>query len=62
MFERSRQAEPGRAQWVGGPDRVDRAIGVGALLMLAAVSVAIWRGRTEWAQIPWPVWCIWRRY
>ena len=38
------------------PDRLERFLAVGAALLLAAVAIALVRGRAEWGQVPWQVW------
>ena len=38
------------------PDRVERILAAGAMVLLAAVVVALIRGRAEWGLIPWEVW------
>lgn len=38
------------------PDRTERALGWGALLILGATIVAVARGQAEWARIPPVVW------
>ena len=38
------------------PDRVERLLAAGAIVLLAAVVVALIRGRAEWGLIPWQVW------
>lgn len=41
---------------VAGPDRFERALGFGALAILAAMSIAIAKGMAEWSRIPPVVW------
>jgi uncharacterized membrane protein len=38
------------------PDRLERILAIGSIVLLAAVLVALIRGRTEWGQVPWQVW------
>lgn len=38
------------------PDNLDRAIGLGALLLLAAILTALFRGRAGWEAVPPAVW------
>ncbi|WP_408589011.1 DUF2306 domain-containing protein [Novosphingobium sp.] len=38
------------------PDRVERALGLLVLILLAAVVAAVLRGRPQWAQVPLVVW------
>lgn len=44
------------AQDLKGPDRLERALGFLALVMMAVILVAIARGMAEWARIPAVVW------
>jgi uncharacterized membrane protein len=39
-----------------GPDRIDQALGLAALALLAAVAVAVLRGRADWPVIPPLIW------
>ncbi len=39
-----------------GSDRTERALGVGALLLLALVAAALWRGQAHWPEVPAVVW------
>lgn len=43
-------------QAIAGPDRFERALGIGAVIMLAAMSAAILRGMQDWGRIPLVVW------
>jgi uncharacterized membrane protein len=38
------------------PDRIEKALGALALVMLAAVSVAVLRGSADWSKLPPVVW------
>ena len=38
------------------PDTYERVLAAGAVLLLAAVGAALFKGRAEWGRIPWPVW------
>ncbi len=38
------------------PDLLDRIVGAGALVVLAATVLALWQGRGEWAMLPMVVW------
>ncbi|HEX8241664.1 MAG TPA: hypothetical protein VF574_18150 [Allosphingosinicella sp.] len=38
------------------PDLLDRILSGGALLLLAVVLTALWRGRSQWADVPSFVW------
>lgn len=38
------------------PDLFDRVLAAGALVLLAAVLAALWRGRAEWGEVPLFVW------
>lgn len=38
------------------PDRLERVLAAGAVVLLVAVAAALLRGRGEWAQVPWQVW------
>ncbi len=38
------------------PDRLEKFLGWGAIVLLAAMLAAIARGRPDWAEIPWQVW------
>ena len=38
------------------PDRFERILAGAALLLLAAVAAALWRGRPEWGEVPPIVW------
>ncbi len=39
-----------------GPDRVERVIGAGALIMLAVIALAVLRGQAHWPDTPWLIW------
>lgn len=41
---------------VSGPDRFERALGFGALAILATMSLAVAKGMAEWSRIPPVVW------
>jgi uncharacterized membrane protein len=41
---------------LAGPDRFDRVLGTGALILLAMAIAAVARGSADWAKIPWQVW------
>ncbi len=41
---------------LAGPDRFDRLLGIGALILLAAAAIAIARGSADWHLIGWQVW------
>lgn len=50
-------AESGpRPKNILAPDLFDRILSLAALVLLAAVLTAIWRGRAEWAEVPAFVW------
>ncbi len=38
------------------PDGFDRFLSIGAIALLAALLIALFKGRGEWAQIPFTVW------
>jgi len=38
------------------PDRLERLLGWGALVLLAVAIVAVLRGHADWANVPWQVW------
>ncbi len=38
------------------PDRVERILAVAALILLAAVVIAVIKGKAEWSQIPTSIW------
>lgn len=38
------------------PDTFERVLAAGSVVLLACVLVALFRGRAEWAQVPWQVW------
>lgn len=38
------------------PDRFERMLSAGSVILLAAVLIALAKGRAEWAQVPWQVW------
>lgn len=44
------------AEAIAGPDRFEKFLGAGALVILAAMSAAILRGMPEWDRIPPMVW------
>lgn len=46
----------GPSAQITGPDLFDRALGVGALAMLAAVVAAVLRGTADWHAISWQIW------
>lgn len=37
-------------------DRFERILAGGAVLLLAAVAMALFKGRSEWSAVPWQVW------
>jgi uncharacterized membrane protein len=45
-----------RAKISLAPDAFDRILAAAAVLLLAAVLAALWRGRGEWAEVPAIVW------
>lgn len=47
---------PARPRVDLAPDRFERILAGAALLLLAAVTAALWRGRAEWGQVPPIVW------
>lgn len=49
-------AAPRRARISLAPDLFDRILAGAALLLLAAVLTALWRGRAEWGEVPRFVW------
>ncbi|MES2336983.1 MAG: DUF2306 domain-containing protein [Pseudomonadota bacterium] len=38
------------------PDTFEKLLGVGAIVLLAAVLVALARGQAEWSRVPWVIW------
>ena len=38
------------------PDTFERVLAAGSTVLLACVLIALFRGRAEWAQVPWQVW------
>ena len=38
------------------PDTFERLLAIGSVLLLAAVAVALFKGRAEWGRVPWQVW------
>lgn len=38
------------------PDTLERVMAVGAILLLGAVVFALFKGRADWARVPWQVW------
>lgn len=38
------------------PDRLEKALGALALVLLACMLIAVWKGRAQWELIPWLVW------
>ena len=38
------------------PDRVERACAFLAILLLAAATIAVFKGRGQWAMLPWQLW------
>lgn len=49
-------AAPPRSKISLKPDLFDRFLSVAALALLSAVGTAIWKGRSEWAEVPDLVW------
>ena len=49
------ETAPPRARSLS-PDRMERMLAAGAVVLLAAVFAALWRGRAEFAQVPPVVW------
>jgi len=47
---------PPSARFSLKPDRFDRILSGAALLLLAFVLTALWRGRSEWGEVPAVVW------
>ena len=41
---------------LAGPDRFDRILGIGALILLMAAMTAVARGQADWHKIGWQVW------
>lgn len=38
------------------PDAYERLLAFAAIVLLGFVLAALWRGREQWAQVPWQVW------
>lgn len=38
------------------PDTLDRILAAGAIVLLGCVAVALFKGRADWARVPWQVW------
>lgn len=38
------------------PDTFERLLAAGSVILLAAVAVALIKGRADWASVPWQVW------
>lgn len=38
------------------PDRYERILSYAAIVLLAAVAIALFKGRTDWARVPFAVW------
>jgi uncharacterized membrane protein len=49
-------AAPPRAKVSLKPDLFDRILSFAALLLLAAVITALWKGRDEWGEVPPVIW------
>ncbi len=49
-------ARPNPAPVSLAPDRFEQILAAGAALLLAAVVMAVLRGRAEWELVPWQVW------
>ena len=50
------QAKAGMQLWRRGPDRFEQGLSAGAMLLLAVVAAALWRGMADWPKIPLSVW------
>lgn len=49
-------AAPRKPKLSLAPSAIDRFLALAALLLLALVLVALWRGRSEWGEVPAFVW------
>jgi uncharacterized membrane protein len=56
MMAAAANVEAPRSKPKLAPDNYDRFLSAAAVALLAAVAAAIWRGRTEWGEIPLIVW------
>lgn len=52
----SRSVVRAPADWWKGPDHYERILSIAAIVLLAAVAVALVRGRADWARVPVAVW------
>jgi uncharacterized membrane protein len=52
----SEAAPPRKAVKPIAPDRYEKVLSVGAMLLLAAVTIALFKGRADFDRVPLPVW------
>ena len=49
-------AEPRKPARSIAPDSYETLLGIGAIILLVAVIVALAKGQAEWGRVPWVVW------